>query len=283
MVCNVASPVTRATGEVTKIDGHAPVPVCALERLATAWHDHAVTSKPSVALHLLDLARRRHVRDRIDRQYAQPLDVEALARGVFVSARHLNRTAFATVPFEILRATSCVCNSNVESSADRIAMRDAIQLGGEGIFRRGDNHPERSKYMKSAKPDAKEINAGDDASRLIDARIKELGDWRGDMLARVRALIKQAAPAVIEEWKWRGVPVWSHAGIICTGETHKNYVKLTFAKGAALGDTANLFNASLEGNTRRAIDIRETDKLDEKGLMALVRTAAALNTSKAKK
>ncbi|QBB70858.1 DUF1801 domain-containing protein [Pseudolysobacter antarcticus] len=137
--------------------------------------------------------------------------------------------------------------------------------------------------MKSAKLDAKETNADDDASRLIDARIKELSDWRGETLARVRALIKQAEPAVIEEWKWRGVPVWSHAGIICTGETYKNYVKLTFAKGAALDDPSGLFNSSLDGNTRRAIDIHETDKINEKALQALIRAAAAMNASKAKK
>jgi hypothetical protein len=116
-------------------------------------------------------------------------------------------------------------------------------------------------------------------SRLIDARIKELGDWRGETLARVRALIKQAEPEVVEEWKWRGVPVWEHAGIICTGETYKNAVKLTFARGAALEDPSRLFNSSLEGNTRRAIDFHEGDKIDEKALKALFRAAAALNAS----
>ncbi len=118
-------------------------------------------------------------------------------------------------------------------------------------------------------------------SRLIDARIKELGDWRGKTLARVRALIQQADPDVVEEWKWRGVPVWSHAGIVCTGETYKSVVKMTFAKGASLADPSGLFNASLEGNTRRAIDIHEGDKIDEKALKALIRAAVALNTSKA--
>ncbi len=117
------------------------------------------------------------------------------------------------------------------------------------------------------------------ASRLIDARIKELGDWRGETLARVRALIKQAQPEVVEEWKWRGVPVWEHAGIICTGETYKNVVKLTFARGAALPDPSRLFNSSLEGNTRRAIDFHDGDKIDEKALKALIRAAAALNVS----
>jgi hypothetical protein len=116
-------------------------------------------------------------------------------------------------------------------------------------------------------------------SRLIDARIKELSDWRGETLARVRSLIKEADPNVVEEWKWRGVPVWSHAGIICTGETYKNVVKMTFAKGAALADPSRLFNSSLEGNTRRAIDFHEGDKIDEKALKALIRAAVALNTS----
>jgi hypothetical protein len=116
------------------------------------------------------------------------------------------------------------------------------------------------------------------ASQLIDARIDELSDWRGEMLARVRMLIKQAVPDVVEEWKWRGVPVWSHAGIICTGETYKNVVKMTFAKGASLKDPAGLFNASLEGNTRRAIDLHEGDTLDDNALKALVRAAAELNT-----
>jgi hypothetical protein len=118
------------------------------------------------------------------------------------------------------------------------------------------------------------------ASQLIDARIKELNDWRGVTLARVRSLIKEADPEVVEEWKWRGVPVWSHAGIICTGETYKAVVKLTFAKGAALDDPARLFNSSLEGSTRRAIDIHEGDEIDEEALKALIRAAVALNISK---
>jgi hypothetical protein len=116
-------------------------------------------------------------------------------------------------------------------------------------------------------------------SQLIDARIEELSDWRGEMLARIRSLIKQADPEVVEEWKWRGVPVWSHAGIICTGETYKNVVKMTFAKGASLEDPSGLFNASLEGSTRRAIDLHEGDRIDEKALQALIRAAVALNTS----
>jgi hypothetical protein len=129
------------------------------------------------------------------------------------------------------------------------------------------------------KSDAKEGKGGDSPSRLIDARIKELRDWRGETLARVRTLIKQADPEVVEEWKWRGVPVWEHAGIICTGETYKNVVKMTFAKGASLKDPSGLFNSSLEGNTRRAIDLHAGDKIDEKALKALIRAAVALNTS----
>jgi hypothetical protein len=135
--------------------------------------------------------------------------------------------------------------------------------------------------MKNEKSGSNEASAGDAPSRLIDARIKELGDWRGETLARIRALIKQAVPDVVEEWKWRGVPVWYHAGMICTGETYKNAVKMTFAKGAALGDPSGLFNSSLEGNTRRAIDFHEGDKMDEKALKALIRAAVALNTSSA--
>jgi hypothetical protein len=118
------------------------------------------------------------------------------------------------------------------------------------------------------------------ASQLIDARIAELDDWRGEMLARVRKLIKEADPEVVEEWKWRGVPVWLHAGIVCTGETYRNVVKLTFAKGASLEDPSRLFDASLEGNTRRAIDIHEGDAIDEEALKALVRAAVALNTAR---
>jgi hypothetical protein len=124
--------------------------------------------------------------------------------------------------------------------------------------------------------------AGGSPSQLIDARIAELGDWRGKTLAGVRALIRQADPDVVEEWKWRGVPVWSHAGIICTGETYKSIVKLTFAKGASLPDSAGLFNSSLEGNTRRAIDIHEGEELDAGAFKALVRAAVALNSSRAR-
>ena len=120
---------------------------------------------------------------------------------------------------------------------------------------------------------------GDSPARHIDARIKELGDWRGETLARIRRIIKQAVPDVVEEWKWRGVPVWSHDGMICTGETYKEVVKLTFAKGASLEDPAGLFNASLDGNRRRAIDFHEGDEIDEQALKQLVRAAVALNTS----
>ena len=136
------------------------------------------------------------------------------------------------------------------------------------------------KSKNRTKSGSKEGKGGDSPSRLIDARIKELGDWRGETLARVRSLIKQADPEVVEEWKWRGVPVWEHAGIICTGETYKTVVKLTFAKGASLDDPAGLFNSSLEGNTRRAIDFHQGDKIDEKALKALIRAAVALNSSK---
>jgi hypothetical protein len=136
------------------------------------------------------------------------------------------------------------------------------------------------KNLKKNKSGLKEGKEGDSPSRLIDARIKELGDWRGETLARVRILIKQADPEVVEEWKWRGVPVWSHAGIICTGESYKAVVKMTFAKGASLEDPSRLFNASLEGNTRRAIDLHEGDRIDEKALKALIRAAVARNTRK---
>lgn len=125
-----------------------------------------------------------------------------------------------------------------------------------------------------------EGNAESSPSQLIDARISELGDWRGKTLSHIRALVKQADPEVVEEWKWRGVPVWSHAGIICTGETYKNVVKVTFAKGASLPDPSGLFNSSLEGNTRRAIDIREGEDIDENAFKALIRAAAALNAAR---
>jgi hypothetical protein len=125
-----------------------------------------------------------------------------------------------------------------------------------------------------------EVQDGKSPSQLIDERIRELGDWRGEMLARIRKLIRAADPDVVEEWKWRGVPVWSHAGILCTGETYKNVVKMTFAKGASLPDPSKLFNSSLEGNTRRAIDLHEGEDIDETALKALIQAAVALNQSK---
>jgi hypothetical protein len=139
------------------------------------------------------------------------------------------------------------------------------------------------KKAVTAKTSSTTKTDGASPSRMIDGRIKELGDWRGDMLGRIRGLIKEADPDVVEEWKWRGVPVWEHDGIICTGETYKTVVKMTFAKGAALDDPAGLFNSSLDGNVRRAIDIREGEKINEKALKALIRAAVELNASKAKK
>ena len=134
--------------------------------------------------------------------------------------------------------------------------------------------------MKKAQKGAS--TGSESPSRLIDARIEELGDWRGETLSRIRALIKQAIPGVTEEWKWRGVPVWYHDGMICTGETYKKVVKVTFAKGASLEDPSGLFNSSLEGNTRRAIDIQEGEELDEEAFKGLVRAAVALNGSRAR-
>jgi hypothetical protein len=133
--------------------------------------------------------------------------------------------------------------------------------------------------MQKGKSGSNAAKGGVSPSQLIDARISELNDWRGETLARIRMLIKQTVPEVVEEWKWRGVPVWYHAGMICTGETYKNVVKITFAKGASLEDPSGLFNSSLEGNTRRAIDFHEGEKIDEKALKALIRAAVALNTS----
>ena len=135
--------------------------------------------------------------------------------------------------------------------------------------------------MKKRTSGSKEGEGEDSPSQLIDARIKELGDWRGQMLSRLRTVIKEADPEVVEEWKWRGVPVWYHDGMICTGETYKNIVKMTFAQGAALKDPAGLFNSSLDGNTRRAIDFHEGEKLNEKALKTLVRAAVTLNKSTA--
>jgi hypothetical protein len=140
----------------------------------------------------------------------------------------------------------------------------------------------KSPVTRKRTSDAAKVKGGGSASRLIDGRIAELNDWRGEMLGRIRGIIKAVDPEVIEEWKWRGVPVWSHDGIICTGETYKAVVKMTFAKGASLDDPAKLFNSSLEGNTRRAIDFHEGEKINEKALKALVRAAVALNTASKK-
>ena len=158
--------------------------------------------------------------------------------------------------------------------------RPMLSRRNRGPVRRDNSHEKSDNNMVKRKSGSKEGKGGDSSSQLIDARIKELSDWRGETLARVRILIEQADPEVVEEWKWRGVPVWEHDGIICTGETYKNAVKMTFAKGAGLEDPASLFNSSLEGNTRRAIDIHEGDKIDEKALKALIRAAVAFNTSK---
>jgi hypothetical protein len=163
-----------------------------------------------------------------------------------------------------------------EPRGTRGVSKDAAEVANKAV---DNSHEESEITMKKSNSGSKEVKGGERPSRLIDARIKELNDWRGKTLARVRALIKEAAPDVVEEWKWRGVPVWSHAGIICTGETYKSVVKMTFAKGASLEDPSGLFNSSLEGNTRRAIDLHEGDKIDEKALKALIRAAVALNTS----
>ena len=151
------------------------------------------------------------------------------------------------------------------------------------MIRSRHNHDESDITMKKITSAATKANEAASPSRLIDARIEELGDWRGAALARVRGLIKEACPGVVEDWTWRGVPVWEHAGIICTGETYKAAVKLTFAKGAAIPDPAGLFNSSLEGNVRRAVDIHEGDKIDEKAFKALIRAAAELNAGKSKR
>jgi hypothetical protein len=141
---------------------------------------------------------------------------------------------------------------------------------------------ESGRAVESNKSDSQAGRGGGSPPQLIDARIEELGDWRGEMLARIRGLIKEADPEVVEEWQWRGVPVWYHDGMICTGETYKKVVKMTFAKGASLEDPAGLFNSSLEGNVRRAIDIQEDEEIDEEALKALIRAAVALNTSSAR-
>jgi hypothetical protein len=157
------------------------------------------------------------------------------------------------------------------------AVWGAISGAPEVFARQRINPEDRREGMKKRRNVTSQ--RGESPSRLIDARIKELGDWRGETLSRIRSLIKQADPEVSEEWKWRGVPVWSHDGLICTGETYKDVVKLTFAKGAQLRDPSKLFNSSLEGNTRRAIDLHEGDKVDGSAFKALIRDAVALNTS----
>jgi hypothetical protein len=157
-----------------------------------------------------------------------------------------------------------------------IAWRNVVSQ----LYSRVGNHHQEVASMKKDTNGASEAVAGDAASLLIDERIRELGDWRGETLAQIRAIIHKADPEVVEEVKWRGVPVWSHAGILCTGETYKAAVKMTFAKGAALEDPSGLFNSSLEGNTRRAIDIHEGEKINESALKALIRAAVTLNTTK---
>src|SRR5205823_5111562 len=181
------------------------------------------------------------------------------------------------------RRLPAACSARLGSSSTASLFGAAIGCrwwsGGSRAHGRGRRRLPATTTMKKRKSGSKEGKGGDSPSQLIDARIKELSDWRGETLARVRILIKQADPEVIEEWKWRGVPVWSHAGMICTGETYKTVVKMTFAKGASLEDPSGLFNSSLEGNTRRAIDFHEGDKVDEKALKALIRAAVALNAS----
>jgi hypothetical protein len=184
----------------------------------------------------------------------------------------MSNTATETLSV-VAKRTSKTSAKVAKKQASQIARRTNVSGG-----RATTTMKKATTAMKKRASGSKEGNGGDSPSQLIDARIKELSDWRGETLARIRILIKQADPEVVEEWKWRGVPVWSHAGIICTGETYKNVVKMTFAKGASLEDPSRLFNSSLEGNTRRAIDFHEGDKIDEKALKALIRAAVALNT-----
>ncbi len=183
----------------------------------------------------------------------------------------------------VRRAIDIHEGDTVDASAFKALVRQAVALNSSGKSKASKR---ATTTMKKSKSGSKEGEEGDSPAQLIDARIKELSDWRGETLARVRALIREADPDVVEEVKWRkpsnmlGVPVWEHDGIICTGETYRDKVKLTFVRGASLDDPSGLFNSSLEGNVRRAIDIREGDKIDEKALKALIRAAAALNTSK---
>ena len=174
----------------------------------------------------------------------------------------------------------------IDAAYDDIRRRLALISAQRPVQSRAGANPTAMKATgpsMTSKSAPKKENDTASPSRLIDAKIAELNDWRGETLARIRKIIKQADPDVVEEWKWRGVPVWSHAGIICTGETYKSVVKMTFAKGASLEDPSGLFNASLEGNTRRAIDLREGDQIDDAALKALIRAAVALNTSKARR
>jgi len=173
-------------------------------------------------------------------------------------------------------------NGQVDEAQLAAWIKQASELPGEKCERHT-NHEESGTEMKKATTGDSKTSESGSASAQIDLKIRELNDWRGETLAHIRALIKQAVPDVVEELKWRGVPVWSHGGIICTGETYKSTVKMTFAKGAKLEDPAGLFNSSLEGNTRRAIDVHEGDKIDEKALKALVRAAAALNSAPARR
>jgi hypothetical protein len=185
------------------------------------------------------------------------------------------------------RATSTSTNDQLDEELVASWIRQALELPGWVPVAREGSSPavSRVRFEPRNRRNGKNImrKSGSQKekspSQMIDERIRELGDWRGKMLSRLRSLIKQADPEVVEEWKWRGVPVWSHAGMICTGETYKNVVKMTFAKGASLEDPSRLFNSSLEGNTRRAIDFHEGDKIDEKALKGLIRAAVALNTS----
>src|SRR3954451_11795758 len=177
---------------------------------------------------------------------------------------------------------------NLPLHLDRVKRGRTVRARGRHGAESGTAAPDIAKlmarYRRPPRPSHRLAGVADKSpSQLIDARIEELGDWRGETLARLRGLIQEAAPEVVEEWKWRGVPVWYHDGMLCTGESYKQVVKMTFAKGASLEDPAGLFNSSLEGNTRRAIDFREGEEIDEKALKDLVRAAVALNKSKGRR
>jgi len=177
-----------------------------------------------------------------------------------------------------MKANRQVENAQPSATVSHSMVR--VVAPGSDVFRRAAGRWRGRRVCYERKVVAKSAPRPGSASDLIDARIRELDDWRGETLARIRSLVKEADPDVVEEWKWRGIPVWSHDGIVCTGETYKNVVKMTFAKGASLDDPAGLFNSSLEGNTRRAIDVHEGDRIDEDALKALVRAAVELNTSR---